>query len=72
MGPTANLDALKKKLSLLLKGIEQRSLGRPRRRLVTIPNPHMTKMATFSVMIRRHKVRKCLHQLCETIAVRKK
>jgi hypothetical protein len=65
------VDALNKKISLLLKGIEQRSLGRPRRSLVTIPNPHVTKLGTFSMMVRRYKIRKFLHQLCETTAVRK-
>jgi hypothetical protein len=72
MGPTTSVEALNKKPSLLLKGIEQRSLGRPRRSLVTIPNPQVTKLGTFSVMVRRHKIRRFLHQLFETTAVRRK
>jgi len=64
MGPTASLDALKKEPSLLLKGIEKRTLGCPRRSLVNIPYPHVAKVATFNVMARRHKIRKFLHQIC--------
>jgi hypothetical protein len=70
MGPTASLDALNKKPSLLLKRTEQRPFVRPRRSLVAIPNPHVTKLDTFSVTERRrHKILKYLHQLCETVVV---